>query len=158
MLPGDTSDKTPVADFLKKIEAQYGKSERVRDRGIPTEETLEPMRQSDPPISYLVGTPRGRLSALEKAFLGNPWGHARESVAVKLLAQEGELYIRATSEGRLPKERARRRRQLKRRWKRLHELQPQKLTRDQVLVKCGGGQKGGRTRLFPGRALVAPRR
>jgi transposase len=143
VLPGNTSDKTTLADFLKKIEAQYGKSERVwvMDRGIPTEETLEQMRQSDPPISYLVGTPRGRLSALEKAFLGKPWEHARESVSVKLLAQEGELYILAKSEGRLHKERAMRRRKLKRLWKRLHELQQQKLTRDHLLVKLGAAKK-----------------
>ena len=143
VMPGNTSDKTTLADFLKKIEVQYGKSERVwvMDRGIPTEETLEQMRQSDPPISYLVGTPRGRLTALEKAFLGKPWEQARESVSVKLLAQEGELYILAKSEGRLHKERAMRRRKLKRLWKRLHELQQQKLTRDQLLVKLGAAKK-----------------
>lgn len=143
VVPGNTSDKTTLADFLKKIEAHYGKSERVwvMDRGIPTEETLEQMRQSDPPISYLVGTPRGRLTALEKAFLGKPWEHARESVSVKLLAQEDELYILAKSEGRLHKERAMRRRKLKRLWKRLHELQQQKLTRDQLLVKLGAAKK-----------------
>jgi hypothetical protein len=59
VMPGNTSDKTTLADFLKKIETHYGKSERVwvMDRGIPTEETLKQMRQSDPPVSYLVGTP-----------------------------------------------------------------------------------------------------
>jgi transposase len=147
-MPGNTSDKTTLADFLKKIEAHYGKSERVwvMDRGIPTEETLEQMRQSNPPVSYLVGTPRGRLTVLEKAFLGKPWEQARESVAVKLLAQEGELYILAKSEGRLHKERAMRRRKLKRLWKRLHELQQQKLTRDHLLVKLGAAKKeAGRT-------------
>src|ERR671914_510915 len=38
---GNTSDKTTLADFLKKIEKQYGKAQRtwVMDRGIPTEET-----------------------------------------------------------------------------------------------------------------------
>src|ERR1039457_2935912 len=38
------------------------------DRGIPTEETLTQMRQSDPPVSYRVGTPKGRLSQLEAAL------------------------------------------------------------------------------------------
>lgn len=143
VMPGNTSDKTTLADFLKKIEAHYGKSERVwvMGRGIPTEETLEQMRQSDPPVFYLVGTPRGRLTALEKAFLGKPWEQARESVSVKLLTQEGELYILAKSEGRLHKERAIRRRKLKRLWKRLQELQQQKLTRDQLLVKLGAAKK-----------------
>src|SRR3990172_7275723 len=35
------------------------------DRGIPTEATLAQMRQADPPVHYLVGTPKGRLSKLE---------------------------------------------------------------------------------------------
>ena len=46
VMPGNTSDKTTLKDFLKQIEAQYGRSDRVwiMDRGIPTEETLEQMR------------------------------------------------------------------------------------------------------------------
>jgi transposase len=42
MLPGNTSDKTTLRDMLRKIEAQYGKANRiwVMDRGIPTEEVL----------------------------------------------------------------------------------------------------------------------
>ena len=32
------------------------------DRGIPTEAMLAEMRQSDPPVHYLVGTPKGRLT------------------------------------------------------------------------------------------------
>jgi len=143
VMPGNTSDKTTLADFLKKIETQYGKSERVwvMDRGIPTEETLAQMRQSETPVHYLVGTPRGRLSTLEKAFLGQPWERARESVQVKLLAQADELYILAKSSARMHKERAMRQRKLKRLWRRLHELQRQKLTRDQLLIKLGAAKK-----------------
>jgi transposase len=94
VMPGNTSDKTTLADFLKSIERQYGKAHRtwVMDRGIPTEETLQSMRGSDPPIHYLVGTPKGRLSRLPQSFLTRPWAKARESVQVKLLEQEGELY------------------------------------------------------------------
>src|SRR2546429_1940862 len=47
---------------------------------------------------YLVGTPRGRLSKLEKQFLERPWGQVKQSVEVKLLPREGELYILARSE------------------------------------------------------------
>jgi transposase len=143
VMPGNTSDKTTLADFLKKIETQYGNSERVwvMDRGIPTEETLAQMRHSETPVHYLVGTPRGRLGTLEKAFLGQPWEKARESVQVKLLAQADELYILAKSSGRMHKERAMRQRKLKRLWRRLHELQRQKLTRDQLLVKLGAAKK-----------------
>src|SRR5271157_6332677 len=48
VLPGNTSDKTTLRAFLSKIEAQYGKAERiwVMDRGIPTEDVLTEMRQS----------------------------------------------------------------------------------------------------------------
>ncbi len=143
VMPGNTSDRTTLADFLNKIEQQYGKSQRiwVMDRGIPTEETLTEMRQADPPIHYLVGTPRGRLSKLEKEFLRLPWEEARESVEVKLLDQDDELYILARSTGRVHKERAMRRRRLKRLWKRLHQLQGQTLSRDQLLLKLGAAKK-----------------
>src|SRR3974390_3165581 len=79
VLPGNTSDKTTLRDFLKKIEAQYGKARRifVMDRGIPTEAVLAEMRQSDPPVQYLVGTPKGRLSKLERDLLDKPWREAR---------------------------------------------------------------------------------
>ena len=70
VLPGNTSDKTTLEDFLEKIERQYGKANRVwvMDRGIPTESSLTKMRESDSPVHYLVGTPKGRLSKLEKKF------------------------------------------------------------------------------------------
>jgi transposase len=61
IMAGNTSDKTTLADFLKKIEKQYGKAHRtwVMDRGIPTEETLSQMRAAQTPIHYLVGTRPG---------------------------------------------------------------------------------------------------
>jgi transposase len=143
VMPGNTSDKTTLADFLQAIERQYGKANRtwVMDRGIPTEDTLALMRQSDPPVSYLVGTPKGRLTRLEGSFLTKPWAEARESVQVKLLEQEGELYVLARSEGRVDKERAMRRRRLKKLWKRLKELRQQHLNRDELLLKLGAAKK-----------------
>ena len=90
VLAGNTSDKTTLADFLKKIEEQYGKAERiwVMDRGIPTEKVLAQMRAATPPVQYLVGTPRGRLSQYEQKLAQLPWQVAREGVSVKLLAEE----------------------------------------------------------------------
>ena len=75
VLPGNTADSTTLHGFLDRIEQQYGKARRVwvMDRGIPTEETLQRMRTSDPPVHYLVGTPKGRLSSLEQALLHKPW-------------------------------------------------------------------------------------
>ena len=143
VMDGNTSDKTTLSGFLEKIEAQYGKANRVwvMDRGIPTEETLAQMRTSDPPVHYLVGTPRGKLTKLEQDFLAQPWEKVRESVQVKLLRKEDELYVLARSAGRLAKEQAMRQRRLKRFWKRLQELQRQQLTRDGLLMKLGAAQK-----------------
>ena len=140
---GNTADNTTLGDFLDRIEAQYGKAERiwVMDRGIPTEAVLARMRRADTPVRYLVGTPKGRLSKLEKAFLSQPWEQVREAVQVKLLEQDEELYVLARSQGRRHKERAMRRRRLKRLWRRLHELQRQALTRDQLLLKLGAAKK-----------------
>jgi transposase len=139
VLAGNTSDKTTLADFLKKIEEQYGQAERiwVMDRGIPTEKVLEQMRRAQPPVQYLVGTPRGRLSQYEQRLAGLPWQVAREGVKVKLLSEDQELYVLAESHDRVNKERAMRRRQLKGLWQRLKKLQGMKLKRDALLKKLG---------------------
>ena len=143
VMPGNTSDKTTLADFLKSIEEQYGKANRVwvMDRGIPTEETLQTMRETDPPIHYLVGTPKGRLTKLEKDFLNKPWQKVRDVVGVKLLEKNDELYVMARSDGRVNKERAMRRRRLKKLWHRLKQLQKQNITRDALLMKVGAAKK-----------------
>ena len=143
VLAGNTRDNTTLEDFLAKTEAQYGKAERVwvMDRGIPTEASLASMRAAEIPVRYLVGTPKGRLSKLEKTFLTRPWAQVRESVDVKLLEQDGEIYVLARSHGRMHKERAMRQRRLKRLWLRLRELQCQRLTRDGLLLKLGAAKK-----------------
>jgi len=147
VLPGNTSDKTTLRQFLRKIEAQYGKADRVwlTDRGVPTEEVLAEMRSSDPPIYYLVGTPKGRLSKLEADLLERPWQSVRPGVEVKVLPQENELYVFAQSHDRLNKERAMRRRQLKALWKRLGQLQKMKLTARELLLKLGEAKGRYRT-------------
>jgi transposase len=139
VLAGNTSDKTTLVDFLKKIEEQYGQAERiwVMDRGIPTEKILAQMRAAVPPVQYLVGTPRGRLSQYEQKLTQLPWQVAREGVSVKLLAEGTELYVLAESKDRVNKERAMRRRQLKGLWSRLKKLQQMKLKRDALLKKLG---------------------
>jgi len=143
VMPGNTSDKSTLGDFLKSIEEQYGRANRtwVMDRGIPTEETLQTMRDNALPIRYLVGTPKGRLTKLEKEFLAKPWHKVRDEVRVKLLDQDQELYVMARSDGRVNKERAMRRRRLKRLWHRIKELQTQNITRDTLLQKIGAAKK-----------------
>jgi hypothetical protein len=92
-------------------------------------------------IVTVVGTPKRRLSKLEKEFLQLPWEAVRDAVEVKLLDQAGELYGLARSAGRADKERSMRRRRLKKLLKRLRELQGQTLTRDQLLLKLGAAKK-----------------
>jgi transposase len=139
VMSGNTADKTTLREFLKKIEGQYGKAERiwVMDRGIPTEEVLQEMRENDPPVYYLVGTPKGRLNRYEKVLTERSWQKVRDGVDVKLLPQDDEVYILARSQDRILKERSMRRRQLKRLWTRLHQLKGMALTRDELLLKLG---------------------
>ena len=100
ILPGNTTDNPTLASFLAKIAARYGKAQRVwlMDRGSPTEAVLTQMRASDPPVNYLVGTPKGALTALEKERLARPWETVRAGVPVKLLPQDGEVYVLARSD------------------------------------------------------------
>ncbi|MDE2379363.1 IS1634 family transposase [Bradyrhizobium sp.] len=142
VLPGNTADSTTLRGFLQKIEAQYGKAERiwVMDRGIPTEAVLAEMRQADPPVYYLVGTPKGRLSTLEKALLDKPWKTVRQGVDVKLLPQEQETYVFAQSHARIHKERAMRQRKLRWLWARLQQIVGMTLTRKELLMKLGAAR------------------
>jgi hypothetical protein len=158
VLPGNTADCTTLRDMLRKVEAQYGKANRVwvMDRGIPSEEVLAEMRAASPPVSYLVGTPKGRLSKLEKHLVTLPWQAVREGVDVKLLphpsttlredlrAQDQELYVLAQSRARIDKERAMRRRKLKWLWARLEEIAAMELPREELLMKLGAARAKAR--------------
>lgn len=143
VMNGNTSDKTTLRGFLERIEKQYGKARRtwLMDRGIPTEEVLEEMRQSDPPVQYLVGTPKGRLTKLEKQLFALPWRQARPDVQVKLLEQDGELYVFAKSHDRVAKERAIRRKKLKWLWARLAQIAAMDISREELLMKLGAARK-----------------
>jgi len=153
VLPGNTADNTTLRGFLERIERQYGKARRIwlMDRGVPTEEVLADMRAADPPVRYLVGTPKGRLTRLERGLLGKPWQEARPGVQVKLLPQGGELYVFAQSRDRVAKERAMRRRQLKWLWRRLAQIAAMKLNREELLMKLGAARSQAPTawRLVP---------
>jgi transposase len=142
MFPGNTADKTTLRDMLALIQKRHGQADRiwVLDRGIPTEAVLEELRQKDSKVSYLVGTPKGRLTKLEKELAERPWQMVRPQLRVKLLPQDGEVYVLAESGARTGKERGMRRRKLKACWQRLHELQRQELTRDQLLEKLGAAR------------------
>jgi hypothetical protein len=153
VLPGNTADKTTLRGFLERIEQQYGKARRIwlMDRGVPTEEVLTEIRAADPPVYYLVGKPKGGLTRLEKHLVAKPWQEARPSVQVNLLAQRGELDVLAQSRDRVAKERAVRRRQLKRLWAGLKQLSTMQLTREELLMKPGAARDQIPYRLAAGR-------
>ena len=98
----------------------------------------------EPPVHYLAGTPKGRLGKLESELLKLPWQQARESVRVKLLPQEKELYVYIESQARVGKERSMRRRRLQRLIVRLivrlKELQAQRPGYETLLLKLGAAK------------------
>ena len=140
---GNTSDRTTLRDFLKKIEETYGKAQRVwvMDRGIPSEAILAEMREPERQTFYLVGTPKGRIHQHEKKWLDLPWQKVRDSVEVKRYQHEGELYVLAKSEGRQAKEIAMRRKRLARLLRKLRAMRKSLPKRDQLLLRIGAAKK-----------------
>ena len=103
------------------------------------------MRQSDPPVHYLVGTPKGRLSKLEAALAERPWQEVREGITVKLLPQDGRM-LRACAERRRASTRNGRcaGANSKQLWKRLPRIAPNEtLDRDGLLMKLGAAASNG---------------
>ena len=149
VMPGNTSDKTTLRDFLARIESLYGRANRiwVMDRGIPTEEVLREMREAG--IHYLVGTPKGQLNKLEPVWANCPWSPVHEALQVKLVEHEGEVYVLARSEDRRQKERAIRRRRLQRLVHGLNALKRRPMSRDVLLQKIGALRaEAGQVRQF----------
>ena len=150
VLEGNTSDRTTLGAFLKRIEQSYGKARRVwvMDRGIPTEEVLGQMRRQQDTF-YLVGAPRSKIQQYERQWLELPWRKVRASVEAKLFAQDGELYVLARSEGRQAKERATRRKKLARLLWKLHAMRLHPPSWDQLLLRIGAARKdAGRAARF----------
>ena len=143
MMPGNTADKTTLLAMLALVKKRHGQIGRiwVMDRGIPTEAALAQMRACDPPLHYLVGTPKARLNRLEAALAERPWVEVRGQLRVKCVPEDGEVYVLTESPARVNKERAMRRRALKKYWQRLAELaQLKKPARDKLLLKLGKAQ------------------
>src|ERR1700730_4297052 len=72
-----------------------------------------------------------------------PWEQVRQGIEVKLLPKNEELYVLAQSHDRVLKERAIRRRKLKRLWARLKEISTMELNRDELLMKLGAARAKG---------------
>jgi hypothetical protein len=150
VLPGNTPDKQTLKDFLARIEALHGQADRIwiMDRGIPTEEQLAELRASDPPVRYLVGTPRARVKTTRAQWQDLPWQQVQGTVEVKLFREDKELYVVAKSDGRRQKEIAIRRKKLARFLWTLRGLRREK-SRDRLLQRLGAArQKAGRAAAF----------
>jgi transposase len=143
VMKGNTSDRTTLPGFLKKIEDTYGKARRVwvMDRGVPTEAILKDMRNPERQTFYLVGTPKSRINQHEKKWLDLPWQKVRDSVEVKLYEHQGELYVLAKSGGRQAKENAMRRKRLARLLRKLRAMRKSLPKRDQLLLRIGAAKK-----------------
>lgn len=143
VMDGNTSEHKTLVPFLEHIEKTYGKARRVwvMDRGIPTEATLQQMREPGREMFYLVGTPRGRINQHEKKWLDLPWQQVRDSVQVKLYEHEGELYVLARSDGRQAKEIAIRRKRVARLLRKLRAMRRSLPKRDALLLRIGAARK-----------------
>ena len=150
VMPGNTQDKQTLKDFLARLEALHGQADRIwiMDRGIPAEEQLAELRASDPPVRYLVGTPRARVKATRAQWQDLPWQQVQGTVEVKLFREDKELYVVAKSDGRRQKEIAIRRKKLARFLWTLRGMRREK-SRDRLLQRLGAArQKAGRAAAF----------
>ncbi len=112
LFAGNTNDAAAFPTIVKKMESRFGAARRVWvvDRGIASQANLEHLREKSQ--SFLVGTPRSRLSGFEAELCTKDWQQIRASVEVKCIQRDGQAYVMARSKQRRAKERAIRRRQL----------------------------------------------
>jgi len=80
---GNRHDSTTVATIIQKIEALYGKADRVwiMDRGMVSAETLELLRQDG--RRYIIGTPKSQLKKFEKELRSEGWQMVHDGLEVK---------------------------------------------------------------------------
>jgi transposase len=109
---GNTNDAVAFPQIVATMESRFGTARRVwvLDRGIASEANLAFLRGRGQ--SFLVGTPRSRLSEFEAELCTRDWGHVRPHVEVKTVQRDGETFVLARSIQRRAKEKAMRKRQL----------------------------------------------
>ena len=105
---GNRHDSTTLREIVERMESRYGRSSRVWavDRGMVSDAHLEWLRERG--SRYIVGTPKNRLRAFERALLEGEWSQIREGLDVQLqpTAEGGETYILCRSVDRAAKEQA----------------------------------------------------
>jgi len=105
---GNRSDVTTVEEIVERMEARYGKADRiwVMDRGMISEENIEFLKEGS--RRYIVGTPKGMLRKFERELLSQDWQSVHEGLEVRLCpSPDGEeTFILCRSEERRQKEKA----------------------------------------------------
>ncbi len=142
VFPGNRLDRTTLAHILDTLEKKFGQARRlwVFDRGIVSEDNLALLRERG--AHYLVGTPKHQLQAYEQQLLTGDWQRVSARVQVQLIPEADELYVLCRSTGRAAKERAMRRRTLRRLIRDLRRLRRRvgrgRLKRPDLIQRCLG--------------------
>jgi transposase len=119
---GNTNDVVAFPEVIQTMESRFGTARRVwvLDRGIASQDNLDFLRQRQQ--SFLVGTPRSRLSEFEGELCTRDWQHVRPHLEVKSVPRDGQTFVLVRSVQRRAKERAIRKRQLLGLHRDLHKL------------------------------------
>ena len=106
---GNTTDVTTVEDIVEKMEARYGRANRiwVMDRGMVSEQNVEFLQAGG--RRYVLGTARSELRRWEREIADRrDWQQMREDVEVKVCRGPGgnETFLLCRSTARREKEQA----------------------------------------------------
>jgi transposase len=110
LFAGNRHDSTTVEEVVEKMEALYGKAQRiwVMDRGMVSEKNLERLRSEG--RRYIIGTPKATLKQVELHLLEkSDWQVVHAGVEVKMCTSsdaDNEVFILCKSKDRAFKERA----------------------------------------------------
>ena len=106
---GNRHDSKTVRVIIDKMEALYGKSDRVwiMDRGMASEDNLELLSAEG--RRYIIGTPKNQLRKFEKHLIAKGWHEVHDGLEVKLCPSpdsSDETFILCRSAERAKKEQA----------------------------------------------------
>ena len=109
IFPGNTTDVTTVEEIVSRMEARFGKANRVwvMDRGMVSAENIAWL--NDTGRRYVIGTARSELRRWAKEIADKTdWRHIREDVEVKICrGPDGdETFLLCRSASRVEKEQA----------------------------------------------------
>ena len=89
---GNTHDSKTYQKIIRKMEAKYGKANRVwcSDRGMMSKENIEFLKQEN--RRFIIGTAKAELRKFEQELLAEDWNIVREGLEVKLTVATGNRF------------------------------------------------------------------